>query len=136
MRKPTTLTLMLGLLILSWLPSLAWGASDYGSEQAWGQPESFLRSPFVAAFDPSHRLYQLPRDGYAPDQPVASFLRSPFAAAFDPAPGIYLPPLYNDKPDVPPGMCRWERFVLDGYGRPLLDPTGQPVKEYSIAPCP
>ncbi len=136
MRKPTTLALILGIVMFYWLPSLAWGASDYGSGQAWGQPEAFLRSPFAAAFDPSHRLYQPPMYGYKPDQTAASFLRSPFVAAFDPAPGIYQPPLYNYKTDVPPGMCRWERFVLDGYGRPLLDPSGQPVKEYALGPCP
>lgn len=137
MKQPATVALMVGALMFSWLPSLVWGAPDSGGGQAWGQPDAFLRSPFVAAFDPSRRLYQPPMYGVVPEQPAASFLRSPFVAAFDPAPGIFQPtPLYNYKPDVPPGMCRWERFVLDGYGRPLLDPSGQPVKEYTIAPCP
>jgi len=136
MRKSTTLALILGLLMLSWLPLPVLRASDYGGGQAWGQPEAFLRSPFVAAFDPTYRLYQPPIYGSVPEQPAVSFLRSPFVAAFDPAPRIYQPPLYNYKPNVPPGMCRWERFVLDGYGRTLLDPSGQPVKEYTIGPCP
>ena len=45
------------------------------------------------------------------------------------------PAVYNYQPNVPPGMCRWERYVLDGYGRNLLDHYGQPVKEYTIGPC-
>jgi hypothetical protein len=45
------------------------------------------------------------------------------------------PAVYTYPPSVPPGMCRWERYVLDGYGRTLLDHYGQPVKEYTIGPC-
>lgn len=45
------------------------------------------------------------------------------------------PAVYTYAPSVPPGMCRWERYVLDGYGRTLLDQRGQPVREYSVGPC-
>jgi hypothetical protein len=45
------------------------------------------------------------------------------------------PAVYTYAPNVPPGMCRWERYVLDGYGRTLLDQGGQPVREYTVGPC-
>jgi len=66
---------------------------------------------------------------------TASFLASPFVAAFDPAP---LTPRFSTSasvPAVPPGMCRWERTVLDNSGRPVLDHFGRPVKEYAIGSC-
>jgi hypothetical protein len=43
--------------------------------------------------------------------------------------------IYNYPPYVPPGMCRWERYVRDGYGRFVLDQYGQPIKEYTIGSC-
>jgi hypothetical protein len=56
-----------------------------------------------------------------------------------PAPVVYVPPrtpqVYTYPPYVPPGMCRWERYMLDGYGRMVLDQYGQPVKEYTIGSC-
>lgn len=59
------------------------------------------------------------------------------AAALQPPPRpvVYAPPVYTYQPAVPPGMCRWERYVLDGYGRTLYDHYGQPVKEYTVGPC-
>lgn len=66
---------------------------------------------------------------------TASFLASPFVAAFDPAPQSYQPPVAAVPPQVPPGMCRWERQVLDAYGRPMLDQYGHPLREFTIAPC-
>lgn len=38
-------------------------------------------------------------------------------------------------PAMPPGMCRWERTVLDSNGRPVLDRYGRPLKEYAIGSC-
>jgi hypothetical protein len=49
--------------------------------------------------------------------------------------GAPQPAVYAYPPNVPPGMCRWERYVLDGYGRTLLDQRGQPVREYTTGPC-
>jgi hypothetical protein len=68
---------------------------------------------------------------------TADFLASPFVAAFDPAPAVETlwPPITLYPPPVPPGMCRWERQVLDSYGRPLLDQNGHPLREYTIGPC-
>jgi hypothetical protein len=66
---------------------------------------------------------------------TGEFLSSPFVAAFDPAHSLYRPPVYPYPPDVPPGLCRWERFVLDRNGQYVLDRNGQPVKEYTIGPC-
>lgn len=54
------------------------------------------------------------------------------------APEMYGPPqpqVYNYPPPVPPGMCRWERYVLDSYGANVLDQYGQPVKEYTLGSC-
>jgi len=45
------------------------------------------------------------------------------------------PVRYVYEPRVAPEMCRWERYVLDGYGRTLFDQYGQPVKEYTTGPC-
>jgi hypothetical protein len=66
---------------------------------------------------------------------TASFLASPFVAAFDPAPLVYPPPVSVSRPQPPPGLCRWERSVLDNNGRPVLDRYGQPLKEYAIGSC-
>lgn len=62
------------------------------------------------------------------------------AATYQPPPrvvyGAPLPPVYAYAPtNLPPGMCRWERYVLDGYGRTLLDQRGQPVREYTVGSC-
>ena len=66
---------------------------------------------------------------YAPPPPVAAY----------PPYGAYGPPaqanVYNYPPAVPPGLCRWERYVLDGQGRALLDAYGQPIREYTIGSC-
>lgn len=54
------------------------------------------------------------------------------------APEMYAQPqpqVFNYPPPIPPGMCRWERYVLDGNGSNMLDQYGQPVKEYTIGSC-
>ncbi len=51
------------------------------------------------------------------------------------AQGYNSQPVYSYPPEVPPGLCRWERAVLDSSGWPLLDAGGMPVKEYTIGPC-
>jgi hypothetical protein len=55
---------------------------------------------------------------------------SPRVVYVDPQTGIY-----NYPPNIPPGMCRWERYLLDPYGRFLLDQYGQPVKQYTLGSC-
>lgn len=55
-----------------------------------------------------------------------------------PQPVVYVEPqpaAYVYQPRVEPEMCRWERYVLDGYGRTLFDQYGQPAKEYTTGPC-
>ncbi|MDR2550662.1 MAG: hypothetical protein LBD10_10740 [Desulfobulbus sp.] len=66
--------------------------------------------------------------------PLSSFLSSPFVAAFDPAPLVPRLPA-PAAPQAPPGMCRWERAVLDGAGRPIFDRYGRPIKEYTVGSC-
>ncbi|MDW7772216.1 MAG: hypothetical protein SCH71_04920 [Desulfobulbaceae bacterium] len=56
----------------------------------------------------------------------------------DPQSRVYNYPqsrVYNYPPDVPPGMCRWERYILDSYGRIMLDRNGQPIKQYTLGSC-
>ena len=72
-------------------------------------------------------------------------LGTAIAAAFlQPAPpprrAVYVdsPPAgygYGYQPRVAPATCRWERWVLDGSGRPLRDRYGYPVKEYATGAC-
>ena len=53
-------------------------------------------------------------------------------------PRAYVEPqarIYSSPPSVPPGMCRWERYILDNYGRMVLDQYGKPVKEYTLGSC-
>jgi hypothetical protein len=55
-----------------------------------------------------------------------------------PSPPVYYQPptqIYTYPPYVPPGMCRWERYILDSNGRFVLDQYGQPIKEYTIGSC-
>ena len=43
--------------------------------------------------------------------------------------------IYSYPPEVPPGMCRWERPMLDEYGRSVLDRAGMPAKVYTLGSC-
>ena len=45
------------------------------------------------------------------------------------------PPAYAYRPTYTPAQCRWERYVLDGYGRTVYDRYGRPLKEYTTGPC-
>jgi hypothetical protein len=71
---------------------------------------------------------------------VGSVLAAAFLQYPPPPQAVYgYPPaptkIYSYKPSIPPGMCRWERTVLDYYGRPVLDQNGRPVMEYTIGSC-
>lgn len=44
-------------------------------------------------------------------------------------------PVYSYPPAIPPGMCRWERYILDDYGRVVYDQFGQPIKQYTLGSC-
>ncbi|MCL2458667.1 MAG: hypothetical protein FWF31_07435 [Desulfobulbus sp.] len=48
---------------------------------------------------------------------------------------VYSPVAYSYQPRPAQGECRWERYVLDGYGRTVFDRYGQPIKEYTTGPC-
>lgn len=65
---------------------------------------------------------------------LSAFLQPPRP----PVPMVYGAPksrIYTYPPAVPPGMCRWERYILDNYGRMVLDQYGHPVKEYTLGSC-
>ena len=69
---------------------------------------------------------------------LVAALTPPVVYAESPRPIIYNPPpapIYTYPPAVPPGMCRWERYVLDGYGNQEFDQNGQPIKEYTLGSC-
>ncbi len=69
---------------------------------------------------------------------LVAAMTQPVIYADPPRPIIYGPPpapVYSYPPSVPPGMCRWERYVLDGYGNRLFDQNGQPIKEYTLGSC-
>jgi hypothetical protein len=66
---------------------------------------------------------------YAAPPPVVAY--PPYSAYGPPAQAR----VYSYPPAVPPGLCRWERYVLDGQGRALLDAYGQPIREYTIGSC-
>ena len=110
MRKKILLALVLSLLVTPFSPTA--GGCHYhhgGVALAWGVTGFFLGST-LAAFTYRPVVYAAP-------------------------PPVYYPPVYTYAPAVPPGMCRWERSVLDRYGRTLLDQYGRPVKEYTLGSC-
>ena len=97
---------------------------------AWGLGGLVVGSALTAAV-----LYQPPPPqvvyAYPPPQQVV------YAAP--PQQVMYAPQqqtaVYINKPSIPPGKCRWERTVLDNYGRAVLDQYGNPVLEYTIGEC-
>lgn len=112
MKKKTVLALACSLLLSSFSPVAAWGHhSCYaGVALGWGLTGLFLGSALTSL-------------AYRP-----------------PPPPMYPPPVAMTAvttypPAVPPGMCRWERYVLDPYGRTLLDRYGHPIKEYALGSC-
>jgi len=122
MVKKTVLAVMVGVLLLSLLPSTGscWhaeprrhGHGGHGDDALlWGLGGLVLGAAVVGA-----ALQPAP----PPPQPVMYV---------EPQPAAYV-----YQPRVEPEMCRWERYVLDGYGRTLFDQYGQPAKEYTTGPC-
>lgn len=117
MRKPILPVLLCSCLLLSLSPRAGYAHHHHhhgGVALAWGLTGLVLGSS-LAAFT------------YRPAPTVV----------YAPPPPVYPPPAYGYgyAPAIPPGYCRWERYVLDGYGRVLHDGYGQPIKEYTIASC-
>ena len=126
MLKKITLTAVACLCLISLLPSagLAWyhGPPPVhhhhhhgGDAWAWGLTGLVLGGALVAAAT-QPVVYAAPAQEVVYVQP--------------PAASVYAYP-----PEVPPGMCRWERYILDPYGRTVLDRNDQPVKEYTLGSC-
>jgi len=150
MLKKIGYSLVVGIVTISLLPSIGmcWNSGYHGGSGryygggyhggyggyhggynnnawAWGLGGLVVGSALTAAV-----LYQPPRQvvyAYPPPQVVYA----PPQTVYAPAPT----PVYASKPSIPPGMCRWERAVLDNYGRPILDQSGRPVLEYTIGSC-
>ncbi len=111
MKKTTIFVLVFCILSISFNPVSAWSRHHCCSGVAlgWGLTGLFLGSALTAL------AYRPPPPAYPP----------PVAAA----------PVTTYAPVVPPGMCRWERYVLDHYGQVLLNQYGYPIKEYTIGSC-
>jgi len=126
------------LLTISLLPStgMCWNSGYHGggyhggyggyhggyynnNAWAWGLGGLVVGSALTAAV-----LYQ-------PPPPAVYAYPPPQQVVYAPAPTQ----VYANKPSIPPGMCRWERAVLDSYGRPILDQRGYPMLEYTIGSC-
>lgn len=133
MLKQAIVALHLAVSVVLTAP-LAAQAYTSGVEHVGEDTASFLASPFAAAFDPAPQVVRPPMHPQGGNN-GAAFLASPFVAAFDPAPQMARPPVYSTPVQPPPGQCRWERQILDRYGRPVLDQRGQPLREYTIGPC-
>ncbi|NLZ17550.1 MAG: hypothetical protein GX087_07435 [Desulfobulbaceae bacterium] len=139
MKKMTAFALTLGFSTLLVLPGSAMGRpyasagvgyspvnnvhlgayhSFYASDAAWG---GFGTLSLGDIFVP-----------FIVDPPLA--LDMPFSQPSY-APGYASQPVYSYPPEVPPGLCRWERNVLDANGWPLLDASGMAIKEYTIGSC-
>jgi hypothetical protein len=118
MIKKTVLALACSLLVVPMAPTTGQCHHHHGGVAlAWGLT-GFLLGSTLAAF--SYR--PPPEVVYAEPPPVY-------------APPAYSPPAYGYAPRRQAETCRWERFVLDRYGRVMLDGYGRPVKEYSVGSC-
>ncbi|MGD9950532.1 MAG: hypothetical protein AB7U29_18935 [Desulfobulbus sp.] len=114
MIKKTVLALACSLLVVPLAPTI--GSCHHhngGNALAWGLAGLLVGSTLVAVSSPP-----------------------PPAVVYTEPPPVYSPPAYGYAPRVVQAeTCRWERYVLDGYGEVMLDGYGRPVKEYSDGPC-
>lgn len=94
------------------------GHHDNGDAWVWGVGGLLLGSALTAA---TLRYPPPPQNVYvAPPPPQVVYVQ---------------PQMQVYKPAIPPGQCRWERVVLDSYGRTVMDQYGQPLLQYTIGPC-
>ena len=126
MFKKTALVLILALLLTPLYPSV-------GMSRHYSAPK----------FNHNHHYYY----GYNGDEALiwaltglifGTILASATLQMPPPREVVYVEPkapVYTYPPFVPPGMCRWERYVLDGYGRIVFDQNDQPVKQYTLGSC-
>lgn len=107
----------------------------HGSDALWwglgGLSLGMLVMPFIV--DPPYELDMPFSQPYRSSSGYGRNYRPGYGPNY--GPGYSTQPVYSYPPEVPPGLCRWERTVLDGEGWPLLDDNGMPVKEYTIGSC-
>lgn len=113
MIKKTILALACSMLIIPMAPTVGECHHHGGDVLFWGLTGLLVGSTIAAISS-------------APPAPVV------YA---EPPPPAYPPPAYGYAARVPADSCRWERYVLDGYGRVMHDSYGRPVKEYTTGPC-
>ena len=124
MFKKTALVLILALLMTPLYPTMAMSRYYHHS--------------------PSYNHYYY---GYSGDEALVWALTGLFFGAIIASATLWTPPprevvyaepkapVYTYPPSIPPGMCRWERYMLDDYGRLLFYQDGQPVKQYTLGSC-
>lgn len=144
MLRKTAYALMIAIVTISLFPSIGmcwrpgnhggpgpyYGGHHYGGHYyggyhgddawVWGLSGLVIGAALIAASRP-----------YPPPQSVEYVSPPPRRAIY----ALPSPPVYAYKPDIPPGMCRWERSVLDNYGRVILDQYGNPILQYTIWSC-
>ena len=135
MFRKTALILVVAIFLIPFSPSTGMGR--------------YYRSPRSHYSHHSHhyRHYRHHHHGYYGDEALlwvagGLLLGTIVVAATLPPPPprqvVYVSPppqIFAYPPEVPAGMCRWERYILDEYGRVVLDRYGQPIKQYTLGSC-
>ncbi|MDD2464913.1 MAG: hypothetical protein PHI97_13030 [Desulfobulbus sp.] len=116
MMKKTVLALACSLLVVPLVPSVGECHHAHGGDAlVWGITGLLVGSTLASV----------------------SYRPPPEVVYTAPPPPAYPPPAYSYSyaPPAPVETCRWERPVLDGYGRVMLDGYGRPMREYTVGPC-
>lgn len=138
MLRKTALALVVALLVtsLSPAPGFSWYSSPPGPYYGghYGPPRYY--------YDHGYRYYDHDYDDawlWVGGILLGTVLVAALLQSTPPRNDVYVQQqtqqIYSYPPYVPPGMCRWERYILDNQGRFVLDQYGQPVKQYTLGSC-
>lgn len=72
---------------------------------------------------------------YSPARPTVVYVEQPPPRIRAYSSPVVQSRIYTYPPEVPPGMCRWERPMLDEYGRTILNRAGMVAKVYTLGSC-